>query len=130
MNDNTFIGGTRDYNETHEEVMLTHCYHLLDEKPPIRDVDGKIDYRKAVEYIEVGHEKLFNKLTNSIKIQGRIFVTKSGEYVFSCYELLDENDAKEMMTRVAFKLKLPKEKCYYVGHYNTIVLPLIDGDKT
>lgn len=124
FHDGTFIYGTRDYDETHEEVIMMYCYQLLDEEPPMREFDGRLDYSDAVDEIQVNHERLYNRLVNNIKIQGRIFETDDGSYVFTCYDPLDEDGAKEMMAYAAFKLDLPREKCYYVGHYNTVIISL------
>jgi len=128
LKDGTFIKGSRDYDETHSEVMLRYCYKLIDEECPIRDFDGKIDYYKAENYICERHKWMYDTLCNSIDIQGRIFITNEGEYVFACYQPLDDDDAKRMMAKASFMLDIPKDKCYYIGHYNTKVVPLIENN--
>lgn len=126
LKNGTFIRGIRDYDETHEEVMMIYCYDLLNENYPIRDFDGKLDYSEAVDFIQVKHNRLYNKLCDLIDIQGRIFITNEGEYVFVCYDPLDDDEAKAMMSKSSFMLDIPRDKCYYIGHYGTKVVPLIE----
>lgn len=127
MEDGNIIASPVSTDLTHEEVLMDYCYKLLGEEPPIREFDGKLDYSQAVDYIQVEHERLYNRLVNNVKIQGRIFLTDDGCCVFTCYDPLDDDTAKEMMTYAAFKLNLPKDKCYYVGHYNSVILPLVEN---
>ena len=118
----------RDHDEAHEEIMLIFCYQLLGKEPPIREFDGQLDYMQAVNDIQVKHKEMFEHYWSLIRIQGRVFETDDGSYVFTCYNPLDNDEAKEMMTLAAFKLKLPRERCYYVGHNNTVIIPLIEKE--
>ena len=124
MNDGSVIAGSMEDNQTHETAMLLYCYQLLGEEVPLND-EGKPYYIQMYDDIEIGHSKLFNHLTDNIKVQGRVFFTDDGNCIFSCYEILEDDDAKEMMAKVALKLRLPREKCYYEGHYHKKVVPLI-----
>jgi hypothetical protein len=130
MNDGSTICGPFTSNQTHEEVMLLHCYKILGKNPPIRETDGSLIYNEAYDEIERGNSRLFNNMCDNIKRQGRVFKTDDGCYVFSCYEPLEDSDAKEMMAKVAFKLGLDRSKCYYSGHYGTKVMPLTEQSNT
>lgn len=125
MNDGSLIHGKPTKSESHEELMIAHFYKLIDRELPIRDFDGQLDYMKAYDGISF-NQSLYSRLWNSVEIQGRVFITDDGNYVFTCYDPLDEDEAKQMMTYCAFKMNLPNDKCYYVGHYNTVIIPLVD----
>lgn len=125
MNDGSLIHGKPTKNESHEELMIIHFYKLIDRELPTREFDGKLDYMKAYDGISF-NQSLYSRLWNSVEIQGRVFITDDGNYVFTCYDPLDEDEAKQMMTYCAFKMNLPNDKCYYVGHYNTVIIPLVD----
>lgn len=124
MRNGEVILGDGSNRQTHEEVMLLHCYDLLDREPPLKEWNGRLDFNKALREIEIGCERLFNSVYDNIAVQGRVFLTEEGDYVFSCYEALGEEQAVDMMWRVARAARLPKEKCYYVGHYDKLIVPL------
>ena len=125
MNDGSLIHGNPTKSESHEELMIAHFYKLIDRELPIREFDGQLDYMKAYDGISF-NQSLYSRLWNNVEIQGRVFITDDGNYVFTCYDPLDEDEAKQMMTYCAFKMNLPNDKCYYVGHYNTVIIPLVD----
>ena len=125
LDDGTTIINTEDNTITHETMVLLICYKMLDIKPPFDNTRGKYDYNKMYNEIELGHNRLFNNITNKIVIQGRVFTADDGNYIFCCYEELSEEDALNMMRKVSTKLRIEKEKCFYVGHYDTLTIPLV-----
>ena len=129
LNNGAVICGDGSYRQTHEEILLRFCYDLLDKEPPINPITGRFDFNGACREIEIGHSGLFNRIHDKITVQGRIFKTDDGKYVFSCYELLDDSEARGIMKKVSDELKIDAEKCYYVGHYNTKIVPLTEKNE-
>lgn len=110
--------------KSHEELILRYCYALLGKEVPLNEL-GDLYYMQAVDDIEKDNKPLFNNIIQNIKIQGRMFVTDEGDYVFTARRPVEESDAIRMMNIISLRKEIPREKCYYVGHEGTMILPLV-----